>query len=147
MGHMRRQILADARLMGEQNYPISPAWWRQLGEEQKAVDAEAGRLNPKRSRKGQRATGSTPARYQIECILEEAKTAGKAKVWYLVRWEGYNPSWEAWRIRGDVGSPLETWEPRSHLLGTEAWDNWLAAKKAAAEAAVAEEGGEEGQQL
>ena len=70
-----------------------------------------------------------PETFQIAEILEEHRTAGRAKMWYLVRWEGYRQEWEAWRIRGDVGSPLETWEPLSHVRGTEAFQRWQAAQE------------------
>eukprot|EP00965_Chrysotila_dentata_P146009 4823443-Pleurochrysis_carterae.AAC.1 len=104
---IRRQVLADAKLMSERDIPLSPAWWRQLGMEERAVEVETNRALSKRPRQGQPATGNQPSRYQLECVLEEAKAAGKAKVWYTVRWEGYHPFWEAWRISEEVGSPLE----------------------------------------
>jgi len=107
--------------------------------EERAVEVETNRALSKRPRQGQPATGNQPSRYQLECVLEEAKAAGKAKVWYTVRWEGYHPFWEAWRISEEVGSPLETWEPQSHVMGTEAWEHWEAAKQAEARAAAAEE--------
>ena len=46
---------------------------------------------------------------------------GAARAYYLVEWEGYDPSWEAWRIQGEPGTPLCTWElvvnilPNHHL--------------------------------
>ena len=66
--------------------------------------------------------------YQIEEILQEHRTAGRARMWYLVRWEGYEVEWEAWRIQGEVGSPVETWEPLSHVRHTEAFRKWQAAQ-------------------
>ena len=43
---------------------------------------------------------------------------------YRVRWAGYRPSWEKWRVSGEVGGPIETWEPRLHLEGSEALVLW-----------------------
>lgn len=47
---------------------------------------------------------------------------------YLVRWRGYHPSWEAWRLpgRGAPGDPVESWEPASNLIGTRALAEWKA---------------------
>ena len=49
------------------------------------------------------------AKFDIEMIVKEERRS-KAR-WFLVRWEGYHPSWEAWRINGLRGEPVETWEP------------------------------------
>eukprot|EP00965_Chrysotila_dentata_P003861 126210-Pleurochrysis_carterae.AAC.2 len=53
--------------------------------------------------------------------------------------------------QGKVGSPLETWEPQTHLLGTEALDIWMVAKTAEAEEAAraeaAAEAMEEGDEM
>ena len=65
-------------------------------------------------------------RYEIDCILEVVRTQGKAKTWVLVRWAGYEPDWERWRIQGAVGTALETWEPISVVWRTEAWAAWCA---------------------
>ena len=56
--------------------------------------------------------------YEIEKILQEQRG------WYLVRWSGYHASWEAWRLSGEVGSPLETWEQLRSLKNTEAMAAW-----------------------
>ena len=42
----------------------------------------------------------------------------------VVRWEGYHHSWEQWRIRGLVGTALETWEPRRNVLHSLAREMW-----------------------
>ena len=57
-------------------------------------------------------------------IVREEVTAGRAGKWYLVRWRGYNPLWEPWRIHGEVGSPVETWEPRCNLSRSDELENW-----------------------
>ena len=64
-------------------------------------------------------------KFEIDCILEERRTQGRAKAWVLVRWVGYHPQWEAWRIRGEIGSALETWEPRFRVARTDAYKAWL----------------------
>lgn len=53
---------------------------------------------------------------------------------YLVRWRGYDPTWEAWRLpgRGAPGDPIESWEPAAHLMGTRALAQWEALKAAMA---------------
>jgi hypothetical protein len=37
---------------------------------------------------------------------------------------GNEASWEAWRISGPVGSPIESWEPRTKLAKTAALAAW-----------------------
>ena len=56
--------------------------------------------------------------YEIEASVEEQRG------WFLVRWAGYHPSWEAWRTSGEVGSAVETWEQRWRLKKTEALRAW-----------------------
>ena len=41
-----------------------------------------------------------------------------------MRWEGYHPSWEAWRINGVPGQLVETWEPLATLQGIQALESW-----------------------
>ena len=36
----------------------------------------------------------------------------------------YHPSWEVYRIQGQMGSQLETWEPRRVMLDTQALQQW-----------------------
>ena len=43
-----------------------------------------------------------------------------------MRWCGYDPSWEAERICGAVGTPIETWEPESGVEHTDALKEWRA---------------------
>lgn len=62
----------------------------------------------------------------IDSIVAEEPPS--AQVWhrYLGRWKGYDPAWEAWRIpgRGSPGDPIESWEPATSLIGTQALAQW-----------------------
>ena len=62
------------------------------------------------------------AKFDIAMIVKEERRS-KAR-WFLVRWEGYHPSWEAWRINGQRGEPVETWEPLATVQGTQALESW-----------------------
>jgi len=65
--------------------------------------------------------------HEIEAVVDE-RCAGRGgtRREYRVRWRGYDPSWEAWRICGDVGTPIETWEPESGVEHTDALKEWRA---------------------
>lgn len=69
----------------------------------------------------------------IEMIVDEEQPSKKNWHRYLVRWRGYDPSWEAWRVpgRGSTGDPVESWEPAANLRGTRALAAWEAAGTAA----------------
>ena len=126
----RSAILSDLLAMAQADRPLSPAYFRQVGMEDKASEVaemlRAPPVPPEQRRQSRRlALPHTESRhYEIDCILDERATTGKAKAWALVRWAGYHPSWEAWRIRGEVGTPLETWEPRQKIMRTTAWAAW-----------------------
>ena len=113
---IRAQVLSDAMAFSAMDVPLSAAWLRQLGDETKAQMTEAMLHNsvtapmPAPGKRKRRADI-----YEIDAIVEEKSG------WYLVRWAGYHPSWEAWRIHGDLGTPLQTWEPVSHVRRTVAW--------------------------
>ena len=116
---VRAQVLSDAMAFSAMNVPLSAAWLRQLGDEAKAQTTEAMLHNlvtapmPAPGKQKRRADN-----YEIEAIVEQKSG------WYLVRWAGYHPSWEAWRISGEVGSPVVTWEQRRVLKKTEALRAW-----------------------
>ena len=126
---IRQHILADATAMGEKGFAMSPAWWRQMGREDQALEVEQWLAAPRRLTSSSRRT--TPARppaaptYEVDCIVQESKSSGKARKWFRVRWLGYEPAWEAWRESGEAGSPLETWEPLSHVKHTDALRRWV----------------------
>lgn len=120
---MRQHVLLDAENLGE-TMPLSPAWWRQLHLEARAVEMKdmlrggVASPAPKRARPAE-------VKWVVTSILEASKTTGKAKVWYKVLWAGYDPSWEIYRIEGEVGSPICTWEPHSSMANTEALATFL----------------------
>lgn len=120
---IRQQALQDTRALAQMGCPLSAGWYRQLGMEEKAREVESMLMQPRTSsRMTPRQTQEET--YPIECILDERKTMGKARAWFLVRWEGYEPEWERWRIHGSVGEPLETWEPLAVVRNTEALQAW-----------------------
>ena len=66
-------------------------------------------------------------KHVIEAIVDERSVGrGAKRREYRVRWRGYDPSWEAWRISGAVGTPIETWEPERGVRDTEALLEWRA---------------------
>ena len=118
LSEIRAQVATDAALLGEKGLPLSAEWWRQVGNEEKALVTEALVQNfsahpPALAGKRRQAMN----RYNVEVVLKVNSTGN----WALVQWEGYHPSWEAWRIHGDLGTPLQTWEPVSHVRRTAAW--------------------------
>lgn len=66
------------------------------------------------------------ARFDIEMIVAMEPASRTTWERYLVRWSGYSPEWEAWRIpgRGTPGDPVETWEPLSAVKNTLAFQHW-----------------------
>ena len=141
---VRQQCLQDVlQISASPQCNLSAFWWRQLGREDLALEVEAGRLT---RRQRERAVQSAPAAsapaatttYDVAEILDERKSTGAAKSYVLVRWTGYQPSWEAWRISGEPGTPLETWEPLRNVRRTEAYARWMAAKEVALTAVDAE---------
>ena len=126
---LRQQVLQDVlQLSLEETQPLSAGWWRQLGREDLAQEVEAGR----RMRRGQRRRAGSlpPNQYQIDRILREVPTTGAARSWFLVRWSGYDASWEPWRISGQAGDPIDTWEPLVTVRRTEAFSQWREEQRA-----------------
>ena len=122
MRELRQRALEDVGELGRRGLPLSGGWWRQLGEINKAQVAEAHEQNSQGQpppQKGKKRKAKEV--FEVEAIVEEEKG------WVLVRWAGYQPSWEAWRTTGAVGSPVETWEKISPMLqNTEAMIAWRA---------------------
>ena len=135
---LRQQVLQDVLALSQKNLSLSAAWWRQLGQEDTAQAVEAGHITARQRQRIAAASAATaalpaPTRepiFELDCILREVPTEGAARCWYLVRWAGYEPSWERWRIMGEVGSPLETWEALKNVRNTIAYADWQRAKQA-----------------
>ncbi|KAL1521945.1 hypothetical protein AB1Y20_021593 [Prymnesium parvum] len=111
---------------GEAGAQLSPGWWRQLGNEQRAQVAEAHLTNLEAIRQlplAERATRATRDTYEIESVQAEKRG------WVKVRWLGYHPSWEVWRVEGEPGTPIDTWEPRRKVKRTAAYAAWTAASR------------------
>lgn len=134
---LRQLILRDATELGRAGAKLSPGWWRQVGDESRALQEEAHLANLEAMRAA--ATPDAPARirsrdsYNVEAIL-----GLKRRGWLRVAWEGYHPAWEEWRKEGEVGvAPVITWEPRKRMANTEAYATWIAAQEAQAATQVA----------
>jgi len=123
----RVMVLQDAVQLQEMACPLSPGWLRQMGKEEEAQMMEA-RLHALTVMQvpdvpvSRRVRKPALAKFDIEMIVKEERRS-KAR-WFLVRWEGYHPSWEAWRINGHRGEPVETWEPLATVQGTQALESW-----------------------
>lgn len=133
---LRKEVLKDVRQLGNDGFPLSPSWWRQLGEDAKAQEVEKlltevgtpglGKRHKRgKMKEGVAKTASTStSAFEIDRIMSEKKVANKAKKMYLVRWAGYDAAWEEWRISGQPGEPIETWEPARLLQNTIALREW-----------------------
>ena len=121
---LRQQVLSDLLLLHTRGEPLSPAWLRKLGKPEMALQVEAELAAPRRAKAPRRQQTSRASRvrkpmvtkqprftkesFEVEQILAQKKVSSKAKVLYLVRWVGYDPSWEALRISGSRGDPIDT---------------------------------------
>lgn len=122
-----RQVLLEAVIKMESvGYQLAPGFLRQMGMEDRALQVEAVLSNPYNppSQTGKQKQKEGSEMFPIESILNTKRSRGKAGSYVLVRWEGYHPSWEPWRISGVAGDPLETWEPLSSIRQTQAWEDW-----------------------
>ena len=64
--------------------------------------------------------------FEIDEVLQEKRG------WAMVRWAGYHPSWEAWRLpgwEGQPGDPVVTWERKKWVRSTAAGAAWLAGEE------------------
>ena len=123
---MRVAVLQDVLQLSLQDHPLAPGFWQQLGTNDKADEMTAFLAQPQQpARRVALRPAAQPRTFAIDCILDEQTSMGRARKWYLVRWSGYDTSWEQWRIHGEVGSPLETWEPQVNVWRTEAYSAWM----------------------
>uniref|UniRef100_A0A7S0L963 Chromo domain-containing protein n=1 Tax=Coccolithus braarudii TaxID=221442 RepID=A0A7S0L963_9EUKA len=130
---LRVAALHDAMTMKELGYSLSPAWLRQLGDESRARQTEAQLIALRTNQPTSRKRKLHQATYPIDSIQAE-RSSGRG-MQNLVRWEGYHPYWEAWLAPdfvGEVGDPVETWEPAATLQNTlalQAWEESLASTR------------------
>jgi hypothetical protein len=120
---IREEVLAQVLELANAGVPLSPGWWRQIGQEERAAEVEAELTAPRQAKRAKRAPLAPKAKrvkkpklrrftqesYDIESIEADKKVSTKAKVLYLVRWVG----WEE-----------PTWEPLVVLKDTEALQQW-----------------------
>ena len=141
-GAVRQQVLADIAQMADAGVPLAPGFLRQLGRQDEAAVVEAKLHNvqpvpevalhgapsldhlPHQEEKKQRRKSASY--FKIDHIVEAKAATRLTEATFLVQWEGYHPSWEAWRISGEVGSPILTWEPWSSVRRTKALEAWQA---------------------
>lgn len=141
-GAIREAALADVNLLYMAGTILAPGFLRQLGRDGEAMVAEALEANLQMlAIQGGASTSSSVASiaacpkkqktikhasmFNVHSIVEPEKIRGQAGYW--VRWEGYHPSWEGWRLpgRGAPGDPLVTWESEWTLRATEALQEYL----------------------
>lgn len=88
-------------------------------------------LPPRQEKKRRTPRGMAREVFEIEEILAEEPPTRTHWRRYLVRWAGYRPEWEVWRLegRGAPGDPIETWEPLAMVRHTEALERWILSKQ------------------
>ena len=138
---MREQVLLYVGTMAAMKLPLSAAYYRQLGYDSWAMQTEAIEVQEAailaagaaahaikvqqavvagRKAPIQKVTKRQREEFEVEAIV--AERSGKRP--YLVRWAGYHASWEEWRVTGEVGDPVETWEMMRAVKDTEALQQW-----------------------
>lgn len=122
---LRAHVLDEAKKLSERRVPFSAACWRQMTNEEMAAAVESGgsaklpRCKPLTAKSCEQS-----ALWDAEEIVEERPSSGMAGRWFLVRWSGYHPTWEAWWAAGNVGGPVLTWEPLRNVSTSEAFSAW-----------------------
>ena len=116
---IRELVMSDVVELAKAGAVLSPGWWRQMGEEARAMEVEAQMANLFSMSEGKPKGKRGRDHYEVERILE------KKGWWYRVQWAGYHPSWEAWRQEGQPGTSIVTWERHKHVRNTVAMEEWL----------------------
>ena len=111
---MRVKVLDNVREMYEAGFNLAPTWHSQLG----VAGSSSSSTQPGGAQLSILQKPSRKRKHEVEAVLEESDTE------YLVRWMGYRKTWERWRIHGEVGDALETWEPKENLEDTQALEFW-----------------------
>lgn len=137
---LRAEVYASYVRMGQAGYKVDPQVY-EIVRSRRADPSLCGRFacasealpSPnmrtlKRSRRRAQEMAFPINDNTVEEIVGEELPS--TRVWhrYLVRWRGYEPDCEAWRLpgRGSIGDPVESWELASSLQGTEALARWEA---------------------
>ena len=89
-------------MMVVKRYPLSPGYFRQLGMEAKALELEA------------RPESMEDHLSQLHPIDSIRMASCNVPPHYLVRWEGYDPTWEGWRLSGYASPPMLPPPPPYH---------------------------------
>lgn len=131
--NIRKGVFKDIEAMADKGYPLSPAFYHLIGRAAPAPPPPPPPKVPKVP-KPKKAKPLPAAEERIEEVIEERPSTGLSGAWYRVRWDkrDYKPEWEAWREdkwEGNVGDPLETWEPRRHISGTRAYAHWCSKQR------------------
>ena len=105
---------------------MGPGFLRQLARHEEAAVVEAQlqqqQQNGESSKKRRKSLKKTT--WDIACILDEHPATSTSEQTFLVRWEGYQPSWEVYRATGNPGEAVTSWEPLSSLLNNTALQTW-----------------------
>ena len=132
----RRMILSDIKAHAQKGRALAAGYWRQMGNHKMAAQVESGgdaRVAPRPGKRKAEKAPAVPRRkllwtkatlFEVEAITEERVEAGVRQL--KVRWSGYHPSWEKFRLPGDgeAGDAVSTWEPASGLTKTDAYKAW-----------------------
>ena len=124
---LRQRLYSDLVALFNKGAVLAPGFLRQIGKHAQADELEARLLNQAAAvQAGESAKEALELRdfFDVATIREE-KWIGR-EIHYLVVWAGYHPTWEQWRWlgQGNVGDPVESWEPWDHVAGTEALVVW-----------------------
>lgn len=137
---LRAEIYSAYIEMGQKGMPVDPMLYTIVQTkllDDKLCGTHAKRTPPlppvSSAAPHRRSVNASKEKRQRSCSIFEiveilAEEPASKTTWhrFLVRWKGYDPSWEQWRIpgRGQVGAPIETWEPATSLRQTEALARW-----------------------
>jgi hypothetical protein len=106
---LRQQVMSDLILMHKKGFPLSPGFLRQMGHREEATALEAILLNQPElveveelQVQGEAASSALTVQpatvkkglnhFEVETILDQRASTGRAHCWYLVRWAGYHPT-------------------------------------------------------
>jgi hypothetical protein len=135
-----RGRLADASLCGRwatmdaRPFPPPPSAMPPTAPNKLLAPAPLSKAQEKAAKKkaAKKAAGKM---FEVGSIVKEAPGTRGVRRWFVVRWAGYDPTWEDWRKPlfpghnpGRLGEPVETWAELADVAGTEALAAWDAAQ-------------------